>query len=99
MASNEALAPGGGAPRPAPTGSGRRRLTANDRAAYSPISDYNLFQPSAEAQQLGAAVERWRRRHGRQPDWAEVLAVARQLGWRKAAGAGEGPEGGRPDRA
>ena len=98
MASSDALPPGGGA-RPAPTGSGCRRLSADDRAAYSPISDYNLFQPSAEAQELGAAVERWRRRHGRQPDLVDVLAVARQLGWRKAAGAGEGPEGGRPDRA
>jgi hypothetical protein len=83
----------------APTGSGGRRLTAADRATYSPISDYNLFQPSAEAQELGAAVERWRRRNGRQPDLAEVLAVARQLGWRKAACAGEATEGDRPDAA
>jgi hypothetical protein len=83
----------------APTGSGGRRLSADERATYSPISDYNLFQPSAEAQRLGAAVERWRRRHGRQPDWAEVLAVARRLGWRKEAAPREGPEGGRPDAA
>jgi hypothetical protein len=70
-----------------------------DRATYSPISDYNLFQPTAEAQQLGAAIERWQRRYGRQLDCAEVLAVARQLGWRKDSGPGEGPEGGRPDLA
>src|SRR5579872_3126938 len=74
------------APPPAPG-----RLPADARAAYSPISDYNHFQPHAEAQQLGAALVRWRCRHGRHPDCAEVLAVAQQLGWRKAVGPGEGP--------
>jgi hypothetical protein len=34
----------------APTGSGGRPLSADERATYSPISDYNYFQPSAEAQ-------------------------------------------------
>jgi hypothetical protein len=68
-----------------------RRLPAGTRAAYSTVSNYNLFQPSADAQQFGAALARWRRRHGRQPDCADVLAVARQLGWRK----GVAPQGAR----
>lgn len=36
-----------------------------------------------DAIEFGAAMDRWQRQHGRLASWADVLAVARELGYRR----------------